>query len=195
MVASEQGLSLRAAEASLRDLIQRIAEGDAHALERLYDNYAQLVFRLALRILRNQADAEEVVQEVFWQVWRTAGRYDPVRGPPEAWVMTLARSRAIDRLRSSARVDGLALEEVPEATEDLAAGGAQDTELRQMVTNALSGLSKAQRTALELAYYSGLTQTEIAEHTGAPLGTVKTWIRKGLEQLRDTFVAEGWTIR
>lgn len=193
MVASE--LSLASVGKGARELIQRVAEGDRLALEGLYDRYAQRVFTLALRILRNQADAEEVVQEVFWQVWRGAGRYNPARGTPDAWLFTLARTRALDALRSSRRGEGLALEEASEASDDLAAAGAQATEIRQIVTNALNGLSKVQRTAIELAYYGGLTQTEIAERTGAPLGTVKTWIRKGLEQLRDTFVAEGWTVR
>ncbi|MGH8612719.1 MAG: sigma-70 family RNA polymerase sigma factor [Gammaproteobacteria bacterium] len=173
-----------------RQLIGRVAEGDRIALEGLYDRYAQLVFALALRILRNQTDAEEVVQDVFWQVWRNATRYDPARGTPDAWLFTLARTRALDALRLSRRSEGLALEEASEVSEDLAAEGAQATEIRQIVTNALNGLSKVQRTAIELAYYGGLTQTEIAQHTGAPLGTVKTWIRKGLAQLRDTFVAE-----
>lgn len=85
------------------DLIRRIAGGDRRAFERLYERYAQLVLNVAARILRNSEDAEEVVQEVFWQAWCSAGRYDPVRGVPEAWLMTLARTRAIDLMRASRR--------------------------------------------------------------------------------------------
>jgi RNA polymerase sigma-70 factor (ECF subfamily) len=184
----------------VRDLIRLIAEGDHRAFERLYDRYAQLVLNLAVRILRNQADAEEVVQEVFWQVWRNAAQYDPDRGPPEAWLFTLARTRAIDALRSSHKEGGRADVELSEADIELSEAAVDPTGLevdvgdKNLVVSALTCLSKDQRRALELAYYEGLTQTEIAASLGVPLGTVKSWVRRGLEQLRETLVARGWSI-
>jgi RNA polymerase sigma-70 factor (ECF subfamily) len=169
-----------------RELIEQMAVGHLPALERLYDGHAHLVFPLALRILRNQADAEEVTQEVFLQVWREASRYDPARGTPQAWIVMLARARAIDKLRAVRRLGDHRREaanvgrtEVPSAR-----GTADQVADRQLVLGVLANLSSAERQMLELAYYEGLTQTEIAARTGVPLGTVKTRIRMGLEQLR-----------
>jgi RNA polymerase sigma-70 factor (ECF subfamily) len=173
-------------EDEARELFEQMAYGHRPALERLYDRHAHLVFALALRVLRNQADAEEVVQEVFLQVWREAARYDPARGTPQAWLVMLARTRAIDKLRAARRLGQHRREtafmeetvvESPRSTDDQVAD-------RQLVLGVLSGLSPAHRQVLELAYYEGLTQTEIAARTGLPLGTVKTRIRMGLEHLR-----------
>jgi RNA polymerase sigma-70 factor, ECF subfamily len=160
-------------------LLDRLAAGDHAALGEVYDRYAGLVNGLALRILRNTAEAEEVIQEVFVQIWRQAERFDPARGSAEAWICTIARSRALDRLRrrTSRREDS-----------DEAITGASDmprTVEALAVRKALDGLSADQRTALELAYYEGLTQSEIAERLGEPLGTVKTRIRTAMIRLRD----------
>ncbi len=164
------------------DLIRRIAGGDRRAFERLYERYAQLVLNVAARILRNSEDAEEVVQEVFWQVWCCAGRYDPVRGVPEAWLMTLTRTRAIDLMRASRRpatVGAEALADIPAdpGCEEI------DAPAERLVTAAMQELSVEQRQALELAYYEGLTHTEIAARVGAPLGTVKTWANRKYKRL------------
>jgi RNA polymerase sigma-70 factor (ECF subfamily) len=160
-------------------LLRRLTAGDPHALGEVYDRYAGLVNGLALRILRDRTEAEDVVQEVFVQIWRQAARFDPARGSPEAWICTMARTRALDRLRrrTSRR------EEPSEA-----ATGASEpprTEEALAVRKALDTLSPDQRKALELAYYEGLTQTEIAARLGEPLGTIKTRIRTGMIRLRD----------
>ncbi len=165
-------------------LLRRLAAGDQTALGEFYDLYAPLVNGLALRIVRDTADAEDVVQEVFVQVWRQASRYDEARGTPEAWLCTVARSRALDRVRrrSSRREDSEEKAPVPTAV--------PPNEDRLAVRAVLQELSPAQRTALELAYYEGLTQTEIAARLGEPLGTVKTRIRTALLRLRERLQPE-----
>ena len=164
-------------------LLQRLTSGDSGALAELYDLHAGLVNGLALRILRNAAEAEDVVQEVFVQVWRQAERYDPARGSAEAWLATIARSRALDRLRRrTARRE--------ESGEAWPVAGIQPRpEEALAVRKALGSLSSDQRRALELAYYEGLTQSEIAAHLGQPLGTIKTRIRSAMIRLRDVLGA------
>jgi RNA polymerase sigma-70 factor (ECF subfamily) len=171
------------------ELIQRLAAGDRDAFGRFYDRYAPLVYPLVLRIVRDRADAADVLQEVFWEAWQNAATYDRARGTPEAWMITRARARAIDRVRAVRRrtetfvppLDDGVMAAAPEAGGD-AASRAMD---RGIVGAALAQLPAAQREAIELAYYAGLTQTEIAEQLRQPLGTVKTRIRLGLERLRD----------
>jgi RNA polymerase sigma-70 factor (ECF subfamily) len=160
-------------------LLRRLRDGDHGALSEFYDLYAGLVNGLALRILKDTADAEDVVQEVFVQVWRQAERYDPGRGSAEAWLCTIARTRSLDRLRrrTSRRED-------PSELRPLAIA-APRTEESLAVRKALETLSGDQRRALELAYYEGLTQTEIAARLGEPLGTIKTRIRSAMIRLRD----------
>jgi len=159
--------------------VRRLAAGDQAALSEFYDLFAGLVNALALRILRDSADAEDVVQEVFLQAWRQADRFDPRRGRLEAWLCTIARTRALDRLRRrvSRREDPAeaapAPTESPRPVEGLA------------VRKALLSLSADQRRALELAYFEGLTQTEIAARLDEPLGTIKTRIRTALIRLRE----------
>jgi RNA polymerase sigma-70 factor (ECF subfamily) len=167
-------------ESQGRLLLRRLAGGDTDALGEFYDLYAGLANGLALRILRRSSDAEDVVQEVFVQVWRQASRYDPERGSPQAWLSIMTRTRALDRLRrlaSRREEPGEAAplaRDVPSTDEALAVKGALDT------------LTDDQRRALELAYYEGLTQSEIAERLGEPLGTVKTRMRSALIRLRET---------
>jgi RNA polymerase sigma-70 factor (ECF subfamily) len=170
-----------------------MAGGDRGALERFYDRHAALVYGLVLRIVRNRADADEVVQEVFLQAWRSAGRYDPTRGTPEAWLATLARTRAIDALRAARRA-GRGEPGHPEEVADSEPAGAARFAERHGVAGALGELSAAQRELLELAYYEGLTQTEIAARTGLPLGTVKTRMRTGLERLRQALRVREWLV-
>ena len=171
--------------------MKRIAAGDASALAEVYDRHSRAVYSLALRIVGEQAEAEEVIQEVFAQAWRQSDRYDASRGPVAAWLLTMARTRAIDRLRARrARPDrgDTASEHVLRNVE---APGANPADA--LVANedagrlrlALAELAPAQRAAIELAYYEGLSQTEIAERLATPLGTIKTRIRTGLLKLRD----------
>jgi RNA polymerase sigma-70 factor (ECF subfamily) len=171
------------------ELIRRMAAGDREAFARFYDRYAPLVYPLVLRIVRDRADAADVLQDVFWEVWQGALTYDAARGTPEAWMITRARTRAIDRVRAVRRRSETF---VPPVDEGLAAapvetGGdaAERAEDRGIISAALDRLSPAQREAIELAYYAGLTQTEIATRLKQPLGTVKTRIRLGLERLRE----------
>ena len=167
----------------------RIARGDQAAFAELYDRHARLIYSLALRILRDRADAEDVVQEVFAQVWAQAGRYDASRGAVAGWMLMLTRSRAIDRLRAKrARPEAATDANAAESVMDLTA--AQDLELlsAEQVTRlqrALKELPDAQRTALELAYYEGLTHVEVAARLAEPLGTVKTRIRQAVIKLRE----------
>jgi RNA polymerase sigma-70 factor (ECF subfamily) len=171
--------------------ISRAAEGDESALAALYDGYARAVFSLAARILSDQADAEDVVQEVFAQAWRQARRYDAQRGTVAAWLLNMARTRAIDRLRTRrARPDTAgdtpadAWDVLPASVVDPgdALGAARDAE---KVRHALEELPLLQRLVIELAYFEGLTHSEIAERLEQPLGTIKTRIRTGLLKLRD----------
>jgi RNA polymerase sigma-70 factor, ECF subfamily len=176
------------------DLIAGIARGDRAAFERFYDAYAALAFGLIRRILRDREAAQEVLQEVFWQVWQDAPSYDPSRGSPEAWLVMRARTRAIDKLRSIRRREQTFVAPVdervaaaPATRGDNPALAAEDRGLAQ---GALEQLPGPQRRAIELAFLEGLTQSEIAARLGEPLGTVKTRIRLGLERLRAAFTVD-----
>ena len=171
------------------ELVRQMAAGDREAFALFYDRYAPVVFPLILRIVRERADASDVLQEVFWEAWRTADAYAPTRGSPEAWMVTRVRTRAIDRIRSTRRRSEMfvaprdeAIAATPGPTAPDAAERAED---RGTIRSALDRLPGAQREVIELAYYAGLTQTEIAEWLKQPLGTVKTRIRLALERLRD----------
>jgi RNA polymerase sigma-70 factor (ECF subfamily) len=171
------------------DLIRRMAAGDRDAFGRFYDRYAPLVFPLILKIVRDRTDAADVLQDVFWEAWRGAGAYDARRGTPEAWMITRARTRSIDRIRALRRRGETFVAPVDEALTpappEPGGDAAERAEDRGVVRTALETLPHAQREAIELAYYAGLTQTEIAERLKQPLGTVKTRIRLGLERLRE----------
>jgi len=172
-------------------LIRRMADGDRQAFAAFYDRYADLAFTLIRRILPQPAETEDVLQEVFWQAWVEAGAYDRRRGSPEAWVLMRARSRAIDRLRAIRRRSETFVAPVDERTAEAADATAPSpatlAEGRKLVQTALAVLPDAQRRVIELAFYGGLTQVEIAKRLGEPLGTVKTRTRAGLERLRGHF--------
>ena len=168
------------------NLLHSIARRDEAALRSLYDRYRLILFGLLVRILGSREEAEDILQEVFIQVWRRAADFDELRGKPFTWLVTLARSRAIDRLRllgARDRVAVAAAREAPEEASD-AALDALRSEQRQIVAEALAELPEEQRRALVLAYFDGLTQSEIAAQLGSPLGTVKTRIRSGMIKLR-----------
>jgi RNA polymerase sigma-70 factor (ECF subfamily) len=172
-------------------LLERIRDRDAAALDVLYGRYSAPVNSLVWKVLQNAEEAEDVTLDVFWQIWRQADRYDASRGAPPAWIFTVARSRAIDRLRARHRredrtisFDDPAVKLDPldeEASPDQVASFRQT---RDAVRQALSSLSPAQREAVELAFFRGLTHVEIAAKLKQPLGTVKTRIRQGLIRLR-----------
>ena len=169
-------------------LIAAIAAGDRDAFSRFYDLTAPMAFGLIRRVLRDPEAAAEVLQEVFWQVWQDASRYDPTRGSPEAWLVTRAKTRAIDRLRSMRRRDRTFVAPVDESValsrEEPARNPAVVAEDRSLVQTALAQLPEPQRRVIELAFFEGLTQSEIATRLGEPLGTVKTRARLGLDRLR-----------
>ncbi len=153
----------------------------------LYDRYRLILFGLILRIVHSQQEAEDVLQEVFLQVWRRASDFDETRGRPFTWLVTLARSRAIDRLRSLGSRERTAQEaarSVPDSISD-AADDAVKSEQGEIVRDALRELPEEQRRTLLLAYFEGLTQSEIAERLNTPLGTVKTRMRSGMIKLRE----------
>jgi RNA polymerase sigma-70 factor, ECF subfamily len=168
-------------------LVQRVAGGDAHALTALYDGTNRLVFGLVLRVLGDRAAAEEVLLDVYTQVWRQAASYDRGRGSPLAWLMMIARTRAIDRLRSGRQAQKRSepLEKALDERSPVAdpEEAAVTSERETMVRSALESLSTEQREVIELAYYKGLSHSEIAMQLGQPLGTVKTRTRLGMIKL------------
>jgi RNA polymerase sigma-70 factor (ECF subfamily) len=177
-------------------LMRAIADGDQAALAALYDRYASRLMGLLVRMLRDKTDAEETLAELFWEVWDRADRYDEGRGCVATYLMTLARSRAIDRRRRrTARPDTDPARTRPVDAADAQAAdagllsplqGVLFDEQARVVRGALDRLGAPQREAIELAFFDGLSHTEVAERLSRPLGTVKTWIRQGLSRLRDT---------
>jgi RNA polymerase sigma-70 factor (ECF subfamily) len=173
------------ASSDIDGLIAQLAARDTRAFARFYDQTAGLVFGLLLRILNDREAAEEVAQEVYLQLWRSAATFDPRRSSGVAWIAMVARSRAIDRLRSDASLRG-ALEELRELTSYDSPSPEEETtlgELRDRVRRALRSLPAEQRSAIELAFFEGLSHSEIARKTATPLGTVKTRIRAAIGKL------------
>lgn len=169
-------------------LLERMRGGDEGALATLYDSWCDRVNSLAVHLLRDARDAEDIVEETFWQAWRSAARYDASRGTVGAWLLTITRSRALDRIRAKRRrPEDATLDDVPEAAAP--GGSAADAvvadETGRTVRAALEELPVEQRQAIELAYFNGLSQSEIAEKTGLPLGTVKTRMRLAMNKLRE----------
>jgi RNA polymerase sigma-70 factor (ECF subfamily) len=177
-----------------RAVLARVAEGRLEALEELYDRYRTMAYSIALRITADPTAAEDVVQDAFLGAWRNAGRYEAGRGSVKTWLLSIVHHRAVDAVRRRRptielpdREDvpppGMRLPDVwPEVEADLD---------REAVRSALSGLSDVQREAIELAYFGGLTQQEIAARTDTPLGTVKSRMRLGLLAMRRTLLGDG----
>ena len=178
------------------DLLRRTGRGDRDSFEQLYDRYSGVLFSTAFRILNHQEAAEDLLQEVFVQIWEKAPLFDAKRGKPLTWLVTLTRNRAIDRLRSSQRRQKMSEEierEAEIANHQTNKGDTEEvnsSEKSHLIRSAVMQLSPDQRRAIELAFFSGLTQTEIAEKLKEPLGTVKARIRRGMMKLRDLLRGE-----
>lgn len=172
-------------EATDEELLEQVAAGQEDAVATLYDRHSRLLFGLVLRIVRNRAEAEEILQEVFYSVWSKAHSYNPALGVPAAWLVRLARNRAIDRLRSNhvreRTHDAAVTPPAPDSPEQSAVRGQQQAGIQ----GALGRLPEEQRLLIEHAYYGGWTQSELAARFGLPLGTVKTRMRSGLIALRE----------
>jgi RNA polymerase sigma-70 factor (ECF subfamily) len=173
------------------ELLRRTGKGDRQSFEQLYDRFSGVLFSTAYRVLNSPEAAEDVLQDVFIQIWEKAPLYDPERGKPLTWAVTLTRNKAIDRLRSVQRRNRLQddVEREAQSSEQFdernSLDAVESVEKGKLVRDAIKRLSDDQRQAIELAFFSGLTQTEIAERLGEPLGTIKARIRRGMMKLRD----------
>jgi RNA polymerase sigma-70 factor (ECF subfamily) len=173
----------------LADLLRAAGRGDQAAFAQLYDATSARVFGVAVRVVRDPAQAEEVAQEAFLEIWRTSGRFDPDRGSPLAWMLTIVHRKAVDRVRSaeaSTRRDRSYQQQNQAVAHDATAEAVHASLEAKRVRTALTSLTDVQREALELAYFGGYTHTEVASMLDLPVGTAKTRIRDGLIRLRDT---------
>jgi len=171
-------------------LVQSLLQRDVNSFEQLYDRHSRTVYALVLRILQQAATAEEVVQDVFLQLWRNAAAYDAQRGPFVPWLLTLARNRALDHLRLKSERQRRREEQTDELPPVVAAPPEYEKELDERrrvekVRSLMGGLLPQQKRAIELAYFEGLSHSEIADKLKEPLGTVKSWIRNGLLRLKE----------
>lgn len=179
----------RVVEPSDQQLLARVAAGDRTAFTEFYDRHAAAVFGLLTRLLRIRSDAEDVLQETFWQVWRRAADYDPQRASPRVWLTLMARSRAVDRMRRTHR-------EPDELVADAAApvvdafDALERSEAMRLARGALASLPAEQSGAIGLAFYGGMTHEQIARLQDVPLGTVKTRIRLGMRRLRQILLEQ-----
>ena len=189
LVASSRTPARPTGEPSDATLLQRIARGDRGAFELLYKRYARAVLSLALRLLRDRGRAEDATQETFAAIWRSAGSYKPERGPGAPWLFAVARNAIVDRARARTDIPVEHGEETPSG-ESGPGERAEQAWLSWRVHGALAQLPERERVALELAYWSGLSQSEIAERLGIPLGTVKTRTRSALGRLADSLEGE-----
>ncbi len=182
-MSAEAGVDSRATDAAL---IARIMQRDEAALEALYDRYAGMLSSVLNRILHDAQAAEEILQDIFYQLWRNAARFEPSRGSLGAWLAVIARHRAISRLRRHNPAAGDPLLEGVVASPFNFEGAMAQRQLLGRVKGAMESLPAEQRIAIELAYFEGMTHSEIARHTGDPLGTVKTRLRSALGTLKRT---------
>jgi RNA polymerase sigma-70 factor (ECF subfamily) len=174
------------------DLLAAVARSDEAALGELYDRFGGVAYGLALRVLRDPALAEDAVQDAFLQVWRSAGAYRPERAKASTWLLTFVHRRAVDLVRREERRRTEPASSAPEPTEPGADEGAEVRSRREVVQDALRQLPPEQREAIELAYYGGLTQSELAERLDQPLGTIKSRMFTGLQRLRVLLVDSGY---
>jgi len=171
-------------------LIRRMCDSDETALGALYDRWMRSLYSLVMHLLKDADEAEDVVEETFWQAWRKASTYEPSRGAVSTWLLTIGRRKALDRLRSKRRQreepfgSDRTFADLPSPSADPLQNAA-GSELRRHVFTALQQLPAEQREVLELGYFGGLSQTEIADATGQPLGTVKTRMRLAMQKLRE----------
>jgi RNA polymerase sigma-70 factor (ECF subfamily) len=178
-----------------RELVRRMSAGETQALAQFYERWSRPVHALVMQLVRDLDDADDVVEDTFYQAWRQASRYESSRGAVSTWIVTIARSRALDRLRSRRRLREepltpvTVLDQLSVGASPDPAAGAEEAERRERVAEALKELPPEQREVLELAYFGGLSQTEIAERTGQPLGTVKTRTRLAGQKLRERLAA------
>jgi RNA polymerase sigma-70 factor (ECF subfamily) len=173
------------------DLLARVAKRERAAFEQLYDRYVNILYATAMKFLKEDADAQDVVQDVFIQIWDKAKLYDPAKGKPLTWALTLTRNRSIDRIRAIQRRTRLRDDFEKETVLDESAGvrealsGVDASEKSQILRDAVGRLSPEQRKVIELAFFRGFTQSEIADRLGEPLGTVKARARRGLMKLKE----------
>ena len=173
------------------ELLARVAKRERAAFEQLYDRYSNILYATAMKFLKEDADAQDVVQDVFIQIWDKAKLYDPAKGKPLTWALTLTRNRSIDRIRAIQRRTRLRDDFEKETVVDESAGvrealsGVDASEKSQILRDAVGRLSPEQRNVIELAFFSGFTQSEIADRLGEPLGTVKARARRGLMKLKE----------
>ena len=165
-------------------LMEQVVARDERALETLYDRYSALLHGMLVRILRDTQVAEEILQDIFYQLWNNAAKFDPARGSLPGWLLVSARNRAISRLRRRTWTEGEALEENKVSLGFNLESAVAQQQLLGKVKGALANLSDGQRQVVELAYFEGLTHSEIAQRTGDPLGTVKTRLRSAIETLK-----------
>lgn len=171
------------------ELLRLIAAGDRLAFATFYDLHSMVMFSVACKILHDPGEAEDVLQEVFLQIWEKAGNYDPLLGKAASWAVTLVRNKAIDRIRAWQRrmrlAEAAGTEQSSKESDDTVNEAVHGGEKAKLIQSAIGGLPADQRQAIELAFFSGLTQNEISEKLREPLGTVKARIRRGLLKLRD----------
>jgi RNA polymerase sigma-70 factor, ECF subfamily len=173
------------------DLLARITKRERAAFEQLYTRYSNILYATAMKFLKEDADAQDVVQDVFIQIWDKAKLYDPAKGKPLTWALTMTRNRSIDRIRAIQRRTRLRDDFEKETVADESAGirealsGVDASERTQILRDAVGRLSPEQRKVIDLAFFGGLTQSEIADRLGEPLGTVKARARRGLMKLKE----------
>jgi RNA polymerase sigma-70 factor (ECF subfamily) len=185
----QRGAAEPSPQAVLADLLRLSGRGDEAAFAELYDATAARAFGMAMRVVRDPAQAEEVAQEAFLEIWRTAGRFDVNKGSAVSWILTIVHRKAVDRVRSaeaSSRRDTNYQQQTIDTEHDSTAEAAQASMEARRVRQAMQSLTEVQREALELAYFKGYTHTEVAAMLDLPVGTAKTRIRDGLIRLRDT---------
>jgi RNA polymerase sigma-70 factor, ECF subfamily len=169
----------------IESLIARIANGDRNAFRAIYGSAGPKLFAICLRMMRRREEAEEILQEVFVRIWERSHQYDPAKGAGLAWLATIARHCALDRLRKPGRdmaeFDEAVVEEIDAHVSALQSGAGQALDLRRC----LGSMRRDYRDAVVLAYVNGMTHEELAVHLGKPIGTIKSWVRRGLDQLKD----------